>query len=144
MTPQQWTRIRYFDTTEKWGDPMRMNHELIQGLVALRRYVGERIIIHCGYDDRPGGWHPKGRAVDLHIEGMPPMMQFLAALRFPVFTGIGLYPWWNSPGIHVDNRPLTYGQPRALWGSTADRIYCPIDTNFLALVKMMEEKSASA
>lgn len=133
MTPQQWARIRHFSPTEKWGDPARMNFELLQALVRLRQYVKRRIIVHCGYDDRPTGYHPKGRAVDLHIEGLHPMEQFLAAQRFKDFSGIGVYLWWNSPGLHLDNRPLRFGEPRAIWGSTGPRQYVEFDMAFWQL-----------
>ena len=133
MTPHQWATIRFFTSNEKWGDPAKMDYELLQELVRLRAYVNRKVIIHCGYDDRPTGWHPKGRAVDLHIEGLHPMEQAIAASRFKGFSGLGVYLWWNSPGIHVDNRPLRYGEPRAVWGSTGDKLYVPFDLDFFKL-----------
>jgi hypothetical protein len=133
MTPTQWGRIRHFSPAEKWGDPAKMHYELLQELEHLRRYVGQRIIVHCGFDVRPTGWHPKGRAVDLHIEGLHPMEQYIAATRFRGFTGIGVYLWWNSPGLHLDNRPLPITKPRAVWGSTSKGIYVPFDAAFMQL-----------
>ena len=137
MTPGQWAKIRHFTTHEKWGDPARMNLELIQALDRLRKYVGRKIIIHCGYDDRPTGWHPKGRAVDLHIDGLHPMEQAIAAARFREFTGMGVYLWWNNPGLHLDNRPLKFGEARALWGSTARQAYVAFDLAFFQLAAAM-------
>lgn len=137
MTPQQWATIRHFHPQEKWGDPARMHYELIQELQRLRLYVDRKIIIHCGYDDRSSGWHPKGRAVDLHIEGLHPMEQFIAAGRFRGFTGLGVYLWWNHPGLHLDNRPLPFHQPRAVWGSTSQGVYVPFDTDFFKLAAFL-------
>lgn len=133
MTPKQWGTIRFFSPHESWGDPAKMDYVLLQELVRLRAYVDRKIIIHCGYDDRPTGWHPKGRAVDLHIEGLHPMEQAIAASRFKNFSGLGVYLWWNSPGIHLDTRPLRYGEPRAVWGSTSAKVYVPFDLAFWKL-----------
>lgn len=137
MTPRQWATIRHFSPDEKWGDAGKMNYELLQELDRLRSYVGRRLIVHCGYDDRRTGWHPKGRAVDLHIEGLHPMEQYIAATRFRGFTGVGVYLWWNSPGLHLDNRPLPFHKPRAVWGSTGARIYVPFDSMFFQLAAAM-------
>jgi uncharacterized protein YcbK (DUF882 family) len=133
MTPQQWTTIRHFTPKENWGDPAKMHYELLQALDRLRNFVGRRVIVHCGFEVRAKGWHPKGRAVDLHIEGLHPMEQFIAASRFKEFNGLGVYLWWHSPGLHLDNRPLPFYKPRALWGSTSEGVYVPFDTDFFAL-----------
>lgn len=142
MNPNQWGRIRHFSPTEKWGDPARMNFDLVQALDRMRHRVDRKVIVHCGYDDRPTGWHPKGRAVDCHIVGLPPMVQFLAAIRHREFTGIGVYLWWHSPGLHLDNRPLRFGEARALWGSTAKGVYVPLDQAFMAKAMEMEAQGA--
>ena len=107
MTEEDWAEISpYFYPTENWGQPNKMAHNLIMGIVALRKFVGRKIIIHCGFEERQtGGYHPYGMAVDFHIEGLSPVDQFLACCRFDVFNGIGFYTWWNSPGCHVDVRP---------------------------------------
>jgi len=41
------------------------------------------------------------RAVDLHFEDVALIDQYLAAERFP-FTGIGCYPLWRNPGLHLE------------------------------------------
>ena len=41
------------------------------------------------------------RAVDLHFEAVPLINQYLSAERFP-FTGIGCYPLWRNPGLHLE------------------------------------------
>ena len=133
MTPKQWQTIRYFNPQEKWGDPEKMNYPLIQALERLRKYIDRPVIIHCGYDMRPEGWHPKGRAVDLHIEGLHPLEQFIAASRFNEFAGIGVYLWWHHPGLHLDNRFKPRWIERALWGSTAPKVYLPMDVDFMRI-----------
>lgn len=132
MTHDDWEKIKYFTPDEKWGDPKMMDQDLIFGLDRLREFIRLPIHIHCGYEKRvDGGWHPTGRAVDIHIEGLHPMEQFLAASRFSVFNGIGVYLWWTSPGLHLDTRPFTGIAYRAVWGSTAKKVYCPLNTDFL-------------
>jgi hypothetical protein len=109
-----------------------MSAALVVGLDRLRYFVQKPIIIHCGYEARDsGGWHPHGRAVDLHIEGLHIIEQFLAAARFDIFTGIGLYPWWNYPGLHLDNRPLGPNSHRAIWGSIKPKVYTTVDRAFI-------------
>ena len=131
MTPKQWGTIRFFSPKEKWGNPDKMNYQLVQAVDQLRRYVGRKIHIHCGYDMRSTGWHPKGRAVDLHIEGLHPMEQYIAATRFKEFSGIGVYLWWNSPGLHLDNRPVPILKTRKVWGSVKPKVYTALDLAFL-------------
>lgn len=132
MTPIQWKKINNFTPEESWGDPMAMDIELVRELDALRAYTGRRIVIHCGYEAREGkGYHPRGQAADIHIEDLSLMDAFLSASRFKRFRGIGVYPWWNSPGLHVDTRFLNHGEPRALWASTGPLEYRPFDLEFI-------------
>lgn len=118
--------LKYFKPDEAWGDPDKMDQYLLYTLEDLREYVKRPIVIHCGYQERvTGGFHPKGLAVDLHIDGMSLWEQFESAIRFP-FRGIGVYPKWNNPGLHLDMRPLSSGKPRALWACTSPGVYVNI------------------
>ena len=106
MTSELWDNIRYFKPTDNFGDPFKMNVSLIFALDRLREYVNKPIIIHCGYEERDKkSWHTEGLAVDLHIKGLGLIDQFLAASRFDMFNGIGIYKCWRNPGLHLDNRP---------------------------------------
>jgi uncharacterized protein YcbK (DUF882 family) len=132
MTDPEWKSIKYFSPSENWGDPYKMDFKLIVGLDKLRQYVGRPIVIHCGYEKRTtGGYHPMGRAVDLHIEGLHPMEQYIAATRFQCFKGIGVYLWWDNPGLHLDNRLLKAFETRAIWGSYEPKKYVMIDRSFI-------------
>jgi len=55
--------------------------------------------------------HYTGRAVDFVLQGVPFIEGWLALERF-AFKGIGLYPYWNTPGYHADVRIAPY---RARW-----------------------------
>lgn len=133
MQPSEWDHIKHFDPSENWGDPSRMDGYLVHELDRLRTYIGRKIVIHCGYEPRDGkGYHPKGLAVDCHAVGLHPMEFFIAASRFKGFGGIGIYLWWNQPGLHLDSRQRVRGSgPRALWGSIGPQQYVPFDTAFL-------------
>ena len=97
---------------------------------ALRDYVDKPITIHCGFEVRESGFH-NGFAVDFHIVGLSLLDQFLAVQRFSSFRGLGLYTWWNSPGIHADTRPMGAHEPRSLWGSVGPKKYVPVTKEFL-------------
>ena len=116
MTPEQWKTILFFNPEkDKFGDPGKMDYRLLKALDRLRAYADKPIMIHCGYESRPMGYHPRGMAVDCHIVGLSLFDQFILALRFKDFTGIGVYPFWNNPGLHLDIREVPI---RAVWGST--------------------------
>jgi len=53
--------------------------------------------------------HYQGRAIDLHMEGLNLGQTARIAMRY-FFGGVGLYPGWNHPGLHLDVRsnPTTW------------------------------------
>lgn len=128
MTPKDWEKIKCFNLQENWGDPYRVHKELIFKLDAMREFCKKPIIIHCAFKTTghsKQGYHPLGMAVDWHIEGMSLLDQFILASRF--FTGIGVYPFWNNPGIHGDIRPITkITDPEARWWRTKSGQYLPL------------------
>jgi hypothetical protein len=131
MFEEQWKHVRYFNPGENWGDPDRMDPKLILELDRLRHFIGFPIVIHCGYEERGGrGFHPEGRAVDCHVETFDALDFFFAAIRFN-FSGLGIYPWWDRPGLHLDTRPTVGRGYRFLWGSTGPKKYVDIDARFL-------------
>lgn len=108
-----------------------MNPILIKALQHLRSYVGVPIHIHSGYRKGNTGYHPLKMAADIHIEGMHVVDQYLTAERFPAFTGIGVYPNWNNPGLHVDVRPLPIREFGARWVSPKSKVYVALNKDFL-------------
>jgi len=128
MSAADWGAVApEFDRQEKWGDPDKIDARLVCTLSDIRRYTGRRIFIHCGWELRGSGWHPKHRAVDFHLEGLHPVDQFLICSRYDQFNGLGIYFWWNRPGIHADTRPshLTH-LPEARWVSISQGEYLPL------------------
>jgi len=116
----KWTGVEFFKPNEKWGDPNRMHPWLIYRMDAMRKFAGRPFHVHCGWEERERiSYHskPMSLAADGHFEGLHPLEQLEVASRFD-FGGIGVYIWWNNPGIHIDVRhvaePTT---PAAHWGS---------------------------
>lgn len=127
-----WKRIKGFQKSEPWGDPDKIKPELIEALVEFRKFIGRSVVIHCGTQGThvAGSYHGLGMAVDLHVPGMALTDQFIAASRFPAFMGIGLYPRWNNPGLHLDIRPTKI---RALWWRDGSGIYQEVNEVSLSL-----------
>lgn len=102
--------MRYFRNSE-FNDFDMMNTEFLRLLDEFREFVGKPVIIHSDYREGDGSsQHHLGLAVDIHIKGLDVLDQYLLAEKFD-FSGIGVYPCWNRPGIHIDIRK---GQ-RARW-----------------------------
>lgn len=94
-----------------------MDFGLLKRLDALREFVSYPIIIHCGYASDghvKDSQHYLGRAVDFHIKNVSLINQYLMAERF-IFTGIGIYPDWNNPGLHCDVRHKNHEQSQDRW-----------------------------
>lgn len=130
-----WEKIRYFKPSE-FNYPYKMSEELIIALDALREYVDKPIIIHSDYRPGDSGQHGKGLAVDIHIKNMHVIDQFLCAERMGLFKGIGVYPRWNNPGLHLDVRE----GKSARWGCWQSPIYVPLDMPFFKKAIMNEEE----
>ena len=84
----------------------------------LRIYVNADYAPGKGHS--AGSRHYFGDAFDISIingktgRPLPLMEQFIMALRY-CWTGVGFYPYWTRPGVHVDRRPLTIFGRRAMW-----------------------------
>lgn len=113
-----WDKLRYFKKSEPWGDPGKMNGFLLLILDEIRHRAGlinsdAYIIIHCGYETKghsEKSQHYKGNAADFHFIGISLMQAYvlivetLKDLQVLNLIGLGVYPDWNSPGFHLDNR----------------------------------------
>jgi hypothetical protein len=136
--------VRYFKR-EEFGDPDKIVDELVFALDDLREWLGKPIHIHCAWEDRPG-YHGTGEAADIHIEGLSLIDQWIAVERFSQFNGIGLYPHWNNPGLHVDVRGRhKIKSTHARWGAKSYKgdngkwvnTYVPLDSAFVKLILTM-------
>lgn len=133
MTYEEWDNITNFSPKEFGATGM--SKLLIYTLQDMRDYTelrfGERkIIIHSGYREGSIGYHPLKMAVDLHIEGLHVIDQYLIAERFDAFNGIGVYPNWDQPGIHVDVRPKSKTNFDSRWGCLEKGVYLALNKEF--------------
>lgn len=104
-----WSTVKYFKP-EEFGDTEAQDNihsTLVWLLDKFREVVGRPIKIHEAWaksGHSANSYHYKGEAVDLHIEGLSLWEQFFAALKFGVWRGIGIYPFWHDKGLHLDIR----------------------------------------
>ena len=135
MTYEMWQDIKNF-TPDRFGT-IQMSKVLIYTLQDMRNYTGRRTYIHSGYRKGNKGYHPLKMAVDLHIEGLHVIDQYLIAERFDAFNGIGVYPNWNMPGLHLDVRPCSERKAYdARWGCFEPGDYVKLNYEFFK--KVME------
>jgi hypothetical protein len=87
--------------------------ELVAALDQLREIAKSPIVVHSAYrcaihntvvGGAADGYHPQGKAADIHIPGLTLRQMFNLTLQVPAFAngGIGLYD--GKPFIHVDVR----------------------------------------
>lgn len=128
MTYEEWDNITNFSPKEFGATGM--SKLLIYTLQDMRDYTGRKIIIHSGFREGSTGYHPLKMAVDLHIEGLHVIDQYLIVERFDAFNGVGVYPNWNQPGIHVDVRRKNKLNMDSRWGCLEAGKYLKLDYEF--------------
>lgn len=130
MTEADWRLVRRFKPTENWGDWHKVHRRLVFALDALAEFADRPVILHNAYDEdghTDGSYHYRGLAADIHIAGLHVMDQFIIASRFDEFNGIGVYPGWNNPGLHLDIRPSKDRlSPDSRWLRTRGGVYLPL------------------
>jgi len=144
MTPDLWQTVQYFNLDENWGNPYKMNVHLIFYIDLLRKLCNTAIGVHNAHETighSPTGQHPKGRAIDCYARRMLLIDFFLMAMRLP-FTGVGIYRWWTTEGLHLDRKPLLDDQPRRVWYRDQHGIYHNIIT-YSDLMSCFGEKKVS-
>lgn len=128
-----WTKVKHFKPGERWGSDgvsneealTRLNPLLIYSLDALREFAGRPIIVNNAVRN-DSGTHGRGDAADIVITGLHVVDQFLMAERTRLFAGIGCYPHWNRPGLHLDVRQLQPHQHGPRWCRNAAGFYVPM------------------
>lgn len=128
MTNDEWAKFKNFkrdSPIDVWGDPSRMQLNIISNLQLLRDYIGRPIFVTSGFRLKSKTTHGKGLAVDVIIDigNSKPIDILIDVLRHK-FGGVGVYPYWShhlvkSPlGFHLDTRDSEY---KALWMGVPDR-----------------------
>jgi len=110
-----WLQLEHFNRREKWGDFQKVDVRLLFNLDRTRHKLNRKISVHCAYeitDHATKSLHKKGMAVDFHVYAMK-RFEFYELYEFFKANwsgGIGVYPYWNSPGFHLD-----VGAPGRTW-----------------------------
>lgn len=129
-----WSKVRHFKRSE-FSHPDKLDPLLIYSLDALRVAAGKPIIVNNDYRAGDPGQHGLGRAADIVIVGLSVVDQFLIAEKTRLFSGIGIYPHWNRPGIHVDIRTLQPHEPGARWARDIAGNYVALTWAFMRGLK---------
>jgi hypothetical protein len=114
MRIEDWNDLKYFRPDEQtpwdtpaFSEPQRMNLAVMLLMDRLRGNIGLPIYVHCSYEARDGGQHPKGRAIDCSCPALgDPWLFWREAIKLP-FEGIGVYENWNHKGLHLDSGRFT-------------------------------------
>lgn len=139
-----WKRIRNYERKEWVTDPDKVDDKLVLLVDSLTSVMKEQFgantfgIIHVAYEvggHAVGSQHYQGKAVDLHFVNVPLLEQFLWATRFP-FNGVGVYPYWRRPGLHLDIRDSSTFVAR--WWKDQEGEYQPCDRNLIGLLVEMD------
>lgn len=140
MTADQFRSVRHF-TVAEWQPIEPLSATLVYAVDAWREWLGRPVFIHDAFATDghvQGSEHAEGLAVDLHVEGLNVWDQWLAAERWSLFQGIGVYPFrrsllhpegWEHPGLHLDVRATTI---RARWYRDGQGTYHELDGPALA------------
>ena len=151
MTPNEWSRLRYFTADEAWGDYERMDRDLLFPLDEFRHFLGMEVVVLCGTQGQhvANSQHPFGKAVDIIVPKWKKHILdlMLTATRFP-FKGLGMYPDWvynkkRVGGLHLDSRDLSIVVPKvdkALWmgiKKNGKTTYLPLDFKHLKQYKII-------
>lgn len=135
---QKFRKIRHFKP-EEFDAPERLDDDSLILLDAMRHEEAKRrdiiIVVHADFaitGHSAGSRHAFGDAYDISIKDLesgkplPIMVQFRIASSY-TWGGIGIYPFWNNPGIHIDRRPWSVFKRRATWYKDAAGEYKAIN-----------------
>ncbi len=138
MQPVDWSKLLHFKVGESdqqgrpaFPLPYMMDKDLMCRLDRMRSVVGQPFIIH----ETTGGVHTEplhglGLAIDGHFKGLSAIEQYLYAEQW-CWPGLGFYPFWNDPGIHIDMRRLVANAKGARWWRDDQGQYHPITPNVI-------------
>ena len=125
-------RLKWFRADESdyrghspaWRESNKMSGFTLLLLDQIRDITAWPIIIHAGFGKEghtAKTWHERddiGHAVDYHFKTQVPfavqietVLQIIDEMQVNDLIGLGIYPEWNNPGFHLDDRGF-----RARWG----------------------------
>lgn len=137
----EWEHIKHFSPKENWGDPDKMDPELLNKLDLFREEIGKKCKVLSGFatsGHAPKSYHYLGKAVDCRFmdeNGIPLSLwdHFLIAMKAP-FNGVGIYSHSNwGPFLHFDVRESS---ERKIWVCEKEGQYRPLSP--LYMKRMLE------
>jgi hypothetical protein len=148
-----WDKLRYFKESENWGDPSKMDHNLLLRLDDFRHELGSGLIVSRGTQgksDAKKSQHDLGLAVDVVFTTglkMTVLDAYLLACSYG-FSGVGLYTHWKFKnetrgGLHLDMRKLPPRTRAARWlASSKDetQIYFKMSVENMEKIGMIESR----
>lgn len=102
----KWNSIRHFKANEFGIGWEKLDFDVVVLIDRLRDYIKCPIKINCAWakdGHSKKSQHYIGRAIDCVAKDIS-LLDFYLAADAVGFTGIGAYPFWNTPGLHVDIR----------------------------------------
>ena len=127
MRDSDWLKLKYLKKEMAWGDSTKVQLELVLLLESICTYIGKAARINCAYAEdghATNSQHYLGNAADLVLPGFSLVDQMIIALKFDGVHGLGLYPFWNTPGLHIDIRGLANKySPDAQWIRSDKGVY---------------------
>lgn len=131
-----WSKSKFFkDDKIKYAG--KSTKEIVDLMDKIRQTVDKPIIIHRAYDPKAKVTSQHFKipccAVDFHIQtlGITEYDKYEYLYKcfcdffkdYPEITGLGVYPYWNNPGFHIDLREKKVNNP---WLRNSENIYIPI------------------
>jgi hypothetical protein len=141
-----WGLVKHFGKAEWRKNPDRVFPALVYLLDEMRdahALPGLSYVLHVAWDhdghlEASAHYGDVAYGVDFHMElggtGLPLLDQWLWAERFP-WTGLGLYPWWKHPGLHVDLKAgAAHPALGRRWWQDAGGVYQPVNRTLVRLI----------
>ncbi len=119
MKSSDFQHFEYFSPNENWGEITKIKWEHVYFLNFIRNKLKEHgydwpFNINCSYEQKghlDKSWHKKGKATDGYFRTDKNLLEqyiiiddILIETGLINFMGVGVYPDWNNPGFHLDNR----------------------------------------
>lgn len=146
---RNWSRVKHFKREEWREDPDRILWSTVLLMDEMRDAAGVPIIIHIayavhGHENNSSHYGRLASGVDFHFHGWSLLDQYLFAERFP-WRGIGVYPYWQNPGLHVDLRVKGREYPNCgyRWWRAADGLYYPFNRELFKTLLLLPSKPSS-
>jgi len=105
-----WDQLNHFGMNENWGRFGFMDVRLLHNLDAIRDELHRGININCAYESSghsSKSTHYLGMAADFYVTDTCPQELYTLYCFFldNWYGGVGVYPYWNKPGFHLDIGP---------------------------------------